>query len=137
MDFLDMLKIVSTISSSFLTIFAFMGAIITYKAKAKGGIEKMFRDLVGIDRILEELRNSADNLKKQTEVSFKLQKAIVCVLRKDINELCEQCILKGYVTYDELEMITQEFESYVMLDGNSFIHGLVDNVKKLPMKIDD
>ena len=51
--------------------------------------------------------------------------------------MCIDALDKGYVTANELEMITQAYDVYEQLLGNSFIKGLVEKVKMLEVKEDN
>lgn len=135
MTLTELLELSSKISSSFMTIIAFITILVGWKVKIKGGIKAMVRDAVGIDEIKKSLDENARLIKAQSDASRNVQGAIVCVLRKEIKDICEECIEKQYITNEELEMLTQEFDSYVKLGGNSFIHDLVDKAKGLPCRI--
>lgn len=137
MSFFDILDISGRVASSFMTILAFSTLVIGYKAKVKGGTKHLIRDAVGIDEIKESIERSLQLIKAQSHTSEKLQSAMICVLRKEIKDICECCIEKQYITNEELEMLTQEFESYELLGGNSFIHNLVSKTKELPVKMAD
>lgn len=137
MTFTDLLEFSSKISSSFMTILAFITILLGWKVKIKGGLKAMVRDAVGIEEIKQSLDENARLIKAQSDSSKRLQGAITCVLRKEIKDICEECIEKQYITNEELEMLTQEFDSYVKLGGNSFIHDLVDKAKGLPCRIAD
>jgi hypothetical protein len=135
MRFVDLVDFLSKISSSFMTVIAFITILVGWKVKIKGGFKVMVRDAVGIDEIKQSLDDNAELIKKQSKSSQNLQSAMTCVLRKEIKDICEKCIENQYITNDELEMLTQEFDSYVKLGGNSFIHDLVDKAKGLPCRI--
>jgi hypothetical protein len=64
-------------------------------------------------------------------------RALLSNLRKDLKYMCIDALDKGYVTANELEMITQAYDVYEQLLGNSFIKGLVEKVKMLEVKEDN
>ena len=133
MHFFDIIQLSGTISSSIMAIFGAVGLYYGYKTKIKGGIRIVVRDMVGVDDILTEIRDSRDLNSEHSESLEKVQDALRCVLRKEIKEICDKCLDKGYVTNEELEILIKHNESYEKLNGNSFIHSLVDRVRLLPM----
>jgi hypothetical protein len=134
MSFFSILDVLGKVASSFMTLLALFTLIFGYKAKLKGGFINLIREIVGIQEVKECIDKGSQIIKTQSETSEKLQGALLCVLRKEIKDICDGCIEKQYITNDELEMLTQEFESYRILDGNSFIHNLVGKVNQLPVK---
>ena len=135
MTFVELMEFFGKISSSFMTIIAFITILVGWKVKVKGGFKSMVRDAVGIDMIKQSLDENARLIKEQSCASLDVRDAMVCVLRKEIKEICEGCIEKQYITSEELEMLTPEFEAYEKLGGNMFIHDLVDKAKGLPCRL--
>lgn len=118
-----------------MTIFAFITILVGWKVKIKGGLRAIVRDVVGIEEIKRSLDESARLIKNQSENSLNLQNAVNCMLRKEIKDICDECIKKQYITNEELEMLVLEFDSYEKLNGNTFVHDLVDKAKGLPCRI--
>ena len=63
-----------------------------------------------------------------------LNKATLCTLRKDVKEMCRDCMNKGFMDEEDCEDITAAYEAYAALNGNSYIHKLVEKVMVLPVK---
>jgi len=61
-------------------------------------------------------------------------KAILCVLRSNVRNLCMDCICKNYITKEEWEDLTEAAEAYEGLGGNSSTHRLVERTLSLPVK---
>lgn len=63
-----------------------------------------------------------------------LNRATLCILRKNIREMCLECIDKEYMTEEDCENITEASEAYDGLGGNSYTHKLVEKAMTLPVK---
>ncbi|MEI6296311.1 MAG: hypothetical protein WCO84_01520 [bacterium] len=133
------------VASSVLVIIAFLGAVALYSKKARGGINHWIQCAAGTEDIKKTLENHIKQINEVLEkhmdvdvyskdILIKTGNALVCVLRSDIKSLCEKCIIAGSIHTDELELLSQAYDSYISLGGNSFIKGLVATVKTLPIK---
>jgi len=63
-----------------------------------------------------------------------IRKATKRTLRNDIENMCEKCRDKQYITPDEYKDITEANEEYVAVKGNGYTCGLVKNALSLPIK---
>lgn len=74
-------------------------------------------------------------LKKQSEILDALQMAFMTNLRFELHDAMYNCILKGFATPDEYDLITSKMEVYNALKGNHGIQELYNNqFKQLPIK---
>ena len=127
---LGLVRDAGSISASFLGIVALAGFI---ASKTKSGKEwvKNGLGIVSLAKRLEEHLASDEEIRNQAKLQ---SKALVSSLRKDLKYMCIDALDKKYLTVNELEMITQAFDVYKQLGGNSFIEGLVDKAKTLEVK---
>ena len=133
LNILNMIQLAGAVSSAIMTVFGVVALYFGYKTKLKGGIKNSVREMVGIDLIVQEMKESRICQTEHSESLDKVKDALKCVLRKEIKEICDECLDKEFVTNEELEVIIKHNESYEKLKGNSFIHNLVDRVRELPM----
>jgi len=133
LNILNVVQLTGAVSSAIIAIFGVIALYFGYKTKLKGGIKNSIREMVGIDLIVQEMKESRICQTEQSESLDKVKDALKCVLRKEIKEICDKCLDKEFVTNEELEVIIKHNESYEQLKGNSFIHSLVARVQKLPM----
>lgn len=107
-DIVDVLGKIASIITPLLLIIGFLGSI---SKKGKGIIAEWFKKI-----------NAPQN------------KAVLCVLRTEIRNMCMICICRGYITRDEWEDLTEASEAYEGLGGNSSTHRLVERAINLPIK---
>jgi hypothetical protein len=63
-----------------------------------------------------------------------IRKATKCVLRSDIEDMCESCRINGFITTKEYEDITEANDAYIGLRGNGYTYGIVKHALSLPIK---
>lgn len=107
-DLIDVLGKAASIITPLLIIIGFLGSI---SKKGKSVIADWFKKI-----------NAPQN------------KAVLCVLRTDVRNMCMDCICKGYITRDQWEDLTEASEAYEGLGGNSSTHCLVQRAINLPIK---
>jgi len=110
-DLIDFLGKIASIITPLLLIIGFFGSI---SKKGKNFIADWFKKI-----------NAPQN------------KAVLCVLRTDVRNMCMDCICKGYITRDKWEDLTEASEAYEGLGGNSSTHCLVQRAINLPIKEKD
>jgi hypothetical protein len=130
---LNFISDAGSLSSALLGVFALAGI---FASKTKNGKEwiKNALGIVALSQRLEEHLACDEEVRKQSSLQ---SKALLSNLRKDLKYMCIDALDKGYVTANELEMITQAYDVYEQLLGNSFIKGLVEKVKMLEVKEDN
>lgn len=72
---------------------------------------------------------------KKFSVKSGTAEAIKIILRKELREMYQDCLAKGYATYDEYEEFTTVYEIYHdKLNGNGTGTKLYNEFSKLPVK---
>lgn len=61
---------------------------------------------------------------------------LLCVLRREVRNMCKDYIKKGYISEDEEEEFVEAYKAYDCLGGNSYTHKLVKRASGLPVKKD-
>jgi len=79
--------------------------------------------------------DSIDNRLGGIESDIKIQKkGELNILRQSLLKSCEDYLKVGSITVDQLESMSNSYESYTELGGDSFITDLVKRCKELPPK---
>ena len=91
--------------------------------------ENKFTDINGkIDNLTTLVEKSIEqNEKLQAEMELQ-SKALLSDTRKIILDMCNEITDKGYMSMYESETLSALYESYDALHGNTFVHGMVQNV---------
>lgn len=72
----------------------------------------------------------------QNDMSL-LKDASMNTLRSLIVNNCKNYIRKGYVEFEELESINDNYESYKSLGGDSYVTSLVEKIRRLEIRDHD
>lgn len=140
-EFLRVLKDFGGIASSLSGVIVLIGSFLTMSKKTRTIVKEKVQEFAGISEIKKEISNQSgrltdhiDEYEKSIEEVKKLESGMECILRKDIVRHCNTCISAEYITSEDLEALDAEFDSYVSLGGNKFVHDYVERAKKLPIK---
>lgn len=140
-EFLGVLKDIGGVASSLSGIIVLIGSFLTMSKRTRAVVKEKVQEFAGISEIKKEISEQSkrltdhiDEYEKSREEVKKLESGMECILRKDIVRHCNTCISAGYITPEDLEALDAEFDSYVSLGGNKFVHDYVERAKKLPIK---
>ena len=140
-EFLGVLKDIGGVASSLSGIIVLIGSFLTMSKRTRTVVKEKVQEFAGISEIKKEISNQSgrltdhiDEYEKSIEEVKKLESGMECILRKDIVRHCNTCISAGYITPEDLEALDAEFDSYVSLGGNKFVHDYVERAKKLQIK---
>ena len=101
--------------------------------------DKFNKEISGINEKIDKLtelveKTVVQNDNLQSEMS-KQSEALKASLRNSILKIYYDCKTKGYITTFQLQNVTELFENYKALGGNSFISHLMDEIlNKIPVK---
>lgn len=140
-DFLDLLSNLGRIASSLSGIIVLLGSFLTMSKSTRAIVKRKVQEFSGISEVKKEIANQSEKLtnhiaeyEKSREEIKKIENGIECTLRKDIIRHCNTCLSAGYITLEDLQSLDAEFESYVSLGGNNFVHDYVERAKKLEIR---
>ncbi len=79
----------------------------------------------------QERRDAAED--KITKEELALKNGIRAILRDRLLYVCSQCEVKGSITVEQLENVSELFESYSALGGNGAAKKIFEDTLKLPI----
>ena len=106
-------------------IVALVGGFTALANILKKPMDKVSGQIDTVDKKVTKVSKDLDEVKDGTMNS----------LRQSLVRDCENCIANGEITSDQLQMISDAYESYKNLGGNGYITLLVEKATKLPVKI--
>lgn len=142
MDAIAILEFIKTIGGALSTLLT-VSAVVTLLVKPiREKFTKWVRKTSDSDDINDKIDNLTDLVEKSIEQNNKLQvemskqsEALKASLRNSILKIYYDCKAKGYITTFQLQNVTELFENYKALGGNSFISHLMDEIlNKIPVK---
>lgn len=156
MDFGEMLKVLSSLSGSLMTIFTFVAFIIPRSRnlvvnwlrkaltiddikkqldKQELKYDKLEKKEEERDAVIEDVKKSLENhIKEYKEHSMAAENRDVFFLRTEINNIYNRFMPIGYITAEAKSDIIQAWELYSSINGNSYAKSEVDEVMELPVK---
>lgn len=134
----DTILAIGSVAGAVVTICALVTLIIKplRKAFVAWVLKTTDRDSINqkLDHLSDLIRTAiAQNDELQAEMA-KQSKALQAGLRDSILNLYNRCIAKNYITSFELQNLSELYENYTALDGNSFIKQCVDRLKSLDIR---
>jgi hypothetical protein len=127
---LEVLQVIGGISSSSLALITFVGILLSKFGKGKTWVSKALGIIELKDKLSVHLASDEKNIKLQEMQS----RAILSMLRNTLRHMCTEALKREYVTTNELETIMKAHYSYKEMHGNTFIDGMVERVKELPIE---
>ena len=87
-----------------------------------------------VDKHSENVKSLSDNDKQQDEMIHILLQATKVQMRHSIVRIGEESLKKGCIGAYELQSLEDLFETYCHdLNGNSYVHTMMDKVRELPI----
>lgn len=135
MDAIAILEIIKTIGGALGTLLT-VSAVVTLLVKpVREKFAKWVRKTSDSDDITDKIDNLTGLVEKSIEQNNKLQvemskqsEALKASLRNSILKIYYDCKAKGYITTFQLQNVTELFNNYKNLSGNSFICHLVNDI---------
>jgi len=143
-DIFTIITIIGTVSTTVLGVVAVITLVVANSKKIKTRFKVWAKEIFGIKEIADKLDKHLDNdtvkfkhLEEQgakREIILKNQsEGLLSLLRTKLLYSCNECVDKGFVTFKEREVITQMWEAYRELNGNSFMKDLIIRILDLPI----
>lgn len=116
--------------------------IITYVSALCGALTAIggvltvcWKSIKRISRALDTIEQNAEAVEQLREDSALSRKAHKSRLRRDLKELGEEYISRGYITIKELDEYNGDFETYKSMGGNGTAQAVHDRVNQLPIQV--
>jgi len=88
------------------------------------------------DEIKKPIIEINDRLKLIEESDSLKTNALLTLQRKIMLDLCEECLRNGYSSLEQQKVLSEMYESYHHMGGNSWVTDLVKRVESLPIRKD-
>lgn len=129
MRFIEVLGLIGGACGAIITITTFFTLILN---KPKKWLQNIIRGAVKEEN--KEIKKEISTLKEQYQLS---QESDIAILRHEITDIYEECMLKGYITVNKRKDLFSLYAEYDKNKGNSYIHDLMDGLKKMEVKIEN
>jgi ElaB/YqjD/DUF883 family membrane-anchored ribosome-binding protein len=135
----EVCKIILYVCGGIITISGALSIIINKVVKktiikySKETIDESFKTFTcSFDEDIKDLRDKLEEFIKQSnETDSKLRKATMRSVKDRLNQAHNYYMAKGYIGDHTMSILEELYSSYHELDGNDFIHNLMDDLRRL------
>ena len=124
---LDIVKDIGSYTGAVVTVIGFVVMIVK---PLRERFTKWVSKITNKDIVEKKL----DDLTKLVEKSIAQNEALKATIRNSILVIYYTQTQKGYMTTFDLSNLTELYDSYLALGGNSFVKKCVEQLMKLPIK---